>query len=132
MAHSLSNKAIGASFEAELCDLLRRNRYWVHFCTPSASGAQPCDIIACQDGCGMIIDAKTTSTQSFALDRIEDNQRLAFERFLQTGNIVCGICVKELATGRIYWLPWVQAKRNIKAGIKRMRLSELYEFPFGQ
>lgn len=90
----MNNKQIGTSFEKEFCECLSRCGWWVHFMTPTKGGAQPCDVIACKDGTPFLIDCKTCEDKVFRLSRLETNQRLAFERFIKTGNDKCWIAVK--------------------------------------
>lgn len=90
----MNNKQIGTSFEKEFCERLSRCGWWVHFMTPTKGGAQPCDVIACKDGTPFLIDCKTCEDKVFRLSRLETNQRLAFERFIKTGNDKCWIAVK--------------------------------------
>ena len=46
----MNNKDIGNQFEREICEILAKNGWWVHFISPNKSGAQPVDIIAVRDG----------------------------------------------------------------------------------
>ena len=48
---------------------------------------QPFDIIACKDNVPYVFDCKVCMSELFALGRIEDNQRYAMAKFLQTGNM---------------------------------------------
>ena len=59
----MNNKRRGTEFERQMCDILAKKGYWVHFIVPDARGAQPFDIIACRDGRPVAIDCKTSSTQ---------------------------------------------------------------------
>ena len=90
----MNNKQIGTSFEKEFCELLAARGFWVHFMSPSASGAQPCDIIACKDNTPYLFDCKTCEKDIFHISRLENNQLLAFQRFDKTGNDLAFIAVK--------------------------------------
>ena len=90
----MNNKQIGTSFEKEFCELLAARGFWVHFMSPSASGAQPCDIIACRNNTPYLFDCKTCEKDTFHISRLEDNQRLAFQRFDKTGNDLAFVAVK--------------------------------------
>ena len=81
-----NNKQIGAEFEREMCQYLKRKGYWVHFLFPDATGAQPFDIIAVKDGISVVMDCKTAVKPIFPISRLEDNQRMAFEFWLKCGN----------------------------------------------
>ena len=69
-----------------MCEILAKRGYWVHFMAPDARGAQPFDVIAVRDGKALAIDCKTSSTHRFNVSRIEDNQHMAFRRWLDCGN----------------------------------------------
>ena len=90
----MNNKRLGTAFEREFCELLAARGFWVHFMSPSASGAQPCDIIACRNNMPYLFDCKTCDDDVFRLSRLEDNQKLAFDKFYKTGNKNCFIAVK--------------------------------------
>ena len=90
----MNNKKLGTEFEREFCRLLAAHGFWVHFMSPSASGAQPCDIIACKDNTPYLFDCKTCEKDIFHISRLENNQLLAFQRFDKTGNDLAFIAVK--------------------------------------
>ena len=90
----MNNKKRGTEFEQDFCKLLKRCGYWVHFMNPSASGSQPCDIIACRDNIPYLIDCKTSAKKVFHINRLEENQRLAFYVFQRAGNHNCWVAVK--------------------------------------
>lgn len=52
-------------------------------------GSQPFDIIAIKDNIPYCIDCKTLANKSgtFNLDRVEENQRLSFQKYRKCGNI---------------------------------------------
>ena len=82
----MNNKRLGTEFEREVCEILKKDGYWVHFMTPDASGAQPFDIIAAKFDHAVAIDCKTSQSHIFRLDRLEDNQIMAFDKWLECGN----------------------------------------------
>ncbi len=106
-----NNKVLGSNFEAEMCALLARHGYWVHFIQPDARGAQPFDIVAVSDGKAYAFDCKTLcdSRKSFPLSRLEENQKLAFERWGECGNGNAYIALKHC--GRIYLLSYRALKK---------------------
>ena len=59
----------------------------MHFIAPDNSGAQPFDIIAVKDGVATVGDCKTCKDHIFRISRLEDNQIMAFEKWLACGNI---------------------------------------------
>lgn len=82
---SNSNKKIGNDFEREFCEILSENGFWVHNLAQNQTG-QPADVIAVRDGKAYLIDCKVCSTGRFQLKRIEENQQLAMEHWLDMGN----------------------------------------------
>ena len=82
----MNNKRLGTGFEREVCEQLRKDGFWVHFITPDMRGAQPFDIIAVRYGVAFAIDCKTSKDHIFRFDRLEDNQVMAFERWVDCGN----------------------------------------------
>lgn len=93
----MNSKNIGIKFEQEACDILAEHGFWVHFITPDARGAQPFDIIAVKNKKAYAIECKTLtfSRRYFTYDRLEDNQILAFNRWLKCGNGEPIILVKQ-------------------------------------
>lgn len=90
----VSNKKLGTDFENEFCDLLASRGYWVHFISPAPNGGQPFDIIAVKGGEAYAYDCKTSVTRRFSISRLEENQKLAFERWIRCGNNTPRIAVK--------------------------------------
>lgn len=90
----MNNKKLGTAFEQEFCEFLAEKGYWVHFITPDKAGAQPFDVIAVKDGKAFAVDCKTCSKDYFSISRLEDNQRLAFDRWIECGNEEPMIAIK--------------------------------------
>ena len=83
----MNNKKTGSDFERETCKKLNEMGYWVHFITPdSATGKQPFDIIAVKNDEAFAIDCKTCEDRYFRISRAEENQILAFNKWLKCGN----------------------------------------------
>lgn len=80
------NKRLGTQFEKDFCRALAHEGFWVHFIAPDARGAQPFDVIAVKNGEAFAFDCKTSVTRRFNASRIEDNQHMAFERWMSCGN----------------------------------------------
>lgn len=80
-----ANRRNGTRFELKMCELLAERGYWVHQFAQNHAG-QPVDLIAAKDGKAYLIDCKVCSHNSFSTDRIEENQRLAMERWNMCGN----------------------------------------------
>lgn len=84
----MNNKVLGTSFEREVCEHFANRGFWVHFLAPDSRGAQPFDVIAVKNGRAIAIECKTLadSKRYFTIDRLEDNQKFAFRRWMETGN----------------------------------------------
>lgn len=74
--------------------MLASRGWWVHFITPAPNGGQPFDVIAVKNGIAMAIDCKTSVSHIFPLSRLEDNQIMAFEKWVKCGNDDPKIAVK--------------------------------------
>lgn len=103
-----NNKRLGAAFEREVCKRLSDGGWWVHFCSPDASGAQPFDVIAVKDGVAWAIDCKTSVKRRFSIDRLEDNQIYAFEKWIACGNEMPQIWI--LYNGEIHVVEYAELK----------------------
>lgn len=106
----MNNKKIGTEFEEEFCELLSKKGYWVHFITPDKRGAQPFDVLAVRGNIPYAFDCKTSSRKYFKMNRLEDNQIMAFEKWLSVGNGTPFIAVKY--NKEIYILPYVEFKEK--------------------
>lgn len=121
----MNNKRLGTDFEREFCEILAKRGAWVHFIAPDARGAQPFDVIAVKDGFAYAYDCKTSVQRSFPFSRLEDNQILAFERWMRCGNAEPMIAVRY--AGQIYLLPYTELRDRGK-----IRLAEKYLFEGGE
>ena len=81
----MSNKKLGNSFEAELCEILANKGFWAHNLAQNSAG-QPADIIAVIDGEAFLIDCKVCSQGKFQYSRIEENQDLSMDLWRDCGN----------------------------------------------
>ena len=110
----MNNKKLGTEFEREVCDLLNKKGYWVHFISPDNRGAQPFDIIAVKNGKAFAIDCKTCVNNKFTIDRVELNQMLAFNKWIECGNSMPMFLVKH--NNKIYKVLWndILEKEKIK------------------
>lgn len=80
-----TNKKIGNTFEAELCEILGQNGYWAHNMAQNAAG-QPADVIAVKGKLAYLIDCKVCTKDRFQLSRIEENQYFAMKLWNMCGN----------------------------------------------
>lgn len=110
MIYRSNNKKIGSEFEEEFCKLLKNRGWWVHFFTPAPNGSQPCDIIAVKDGNAYLIDCKTCKDKRFRIGRLEDNQILAFHRWVACGNKNTFVAVKH--NEKVYMIPFDIIEKN--------------------
>lgn len=110
----MSNKSIGTAFEREFAELLAEKGFWVHRLQDNQNG-QPFDIIAVKNGRAYAFDCKDCAGHSFPLSRIEENQRLAMERWGECGNGTGYFAVHFIASGT-HILPFKEIKGYIKFG----------------
>ena len=111
-----SNKSIGSDFEKKFCSWLAGIGCWVHFVAPDNRGAQPFDVIAVKDGFAEAIDCKTSVRPIFSIDRLEDNQKYAFERWMACGNSSPVIAV--LYDDRLYIIDYTRLKERGKIDLR--------------
>lgn len=90
---SRSNRAVGNSFEADLCELLAENGWWAHNLAQNQTG-QPADVIATKNNVAVLIDCKVCSKNTFPFSRIESNQEGAMTVWQERGNAYCGFALK--------------------------------------
>lgn len=94
MVICMNNKKTGTDFENRVCDYLSGKGYWVHFIVPDARGAQPFDVIAVKDGEAYAIDCKTCVANVFTINRLEENQIMAFQKWIRCGNFNAVIAIE--------------------------------------
>ena len=94
----MNNKKLGTQFERETVAWLSEHGFWAHFITPDERGAQPFDIIASINNYPAAIDCKTSVRPIFPIVRLEDNQKLAFDKWLACGNKEALLFVKHKGT----------------------------------
>lgn len=103
----MNNKKLGSKFEKDFAEYLSKKGYWVHYVEGSAhTGSQPCDLLACKNNEVIMIDCKTLENQNglFPLSRIEENQRLAYNKAKKCG---CeGFCLSIIWNNDIYIVPF--------------------------
>ena len=81
----MSNKSIGNAFEEEFCEILYKHGFWVHRLVQNATG-QPADVIAVKNENAYLIDCKVCSRGKFPLSRVEENQHLSMELWMDCNN----------------------------------------------
>ena len=114
----MNNKQIGTDFENAMVDLLAKQGYWVHFISPDKRGAQPFDIIAVKHGYAVAIDCKTCKDHIFRLGRLEENQILAFEKWIACGNEAAYLAVEH--GDKIYMIQYQQLREEGSIDLDKM------------
>lgn len=125
----MNNKRIGSDFERRYAAYLKKLGFWVHFLSPAPDGSQPFDFIALKgepDGTYRIIaaDCKTCNTNRFSLDRIEDNQVMAFTQLINCGISHCAWIIVETQKNHIIAIPADHVLRAKVSGVKSINLTE--------
>ncbi len=118
-----SNRALGNSFESELCDRLFEFGFWVHNLAQNKAG-QPADILAARNGKSYLIDAKVCSSKGFDLKRVEENQDLAMTLWKERGNGDGWFALK--VKDEVYMIPHFTIKAYMNSQ-SSMSFSEIYE-----
>ena len=119
------NKKLGNNFEKELSEILYNAGYWVHLLNQNKNG-QPADIIAVKNKKAYLIDAKVCSLEKFAFKRVEENQRLSMQMFIDCGNTTPYFALK--ARNEIYMLSYKTIRDLIKQGKKQLDFAEINKY----
>lgn len=117
----MNNKKIGSDFEKAFCEYAKKIGHWVHFLNPDNTGAQPFDVISVKDGVAYAIDCKTCANKYFSINRLQDNQIMAFEKWLRCGNTDPLLAVEH--DGDIYIISYTRLK-----ALEKINLEEEYAF----
>ena len=119
------NKKLGNKFEKELSEILYNAGYWVHLLNQNKNG-QPADIIAVKNKKAYLIDAKVCSLEKFAFKRVEENQHLSMQMFIDCGNTTPYFALK--ARNEIYMLSYKTIRDLIKQGKKQLNFAEINKY----
>ena len=117
---TLNNKQIGTAFEREMCEILADQGFWVHFLSPDNRGAQPFDLIFVKDGVAYVADCKTCKGHFFRWERLEDNQILAFEKWIACRNSMPMLFVKD-EDGYIHCISYNSLKEQKKIDLREYK-----------
>ena len=120
----MNNKQAGNKFEKELSEILYDAGYWVHLLNQNKNG-QPADIIAVKNKKAYLIDAKVCSLEKFAFKRVEENQRLSMQMFIECGNTTPYFALK---ANDIYMLSYKTIRDLIKQGKKQLDFAEINKY----
>lgn len=120
-----NNRAVGNSFEEELCNILFKYGFWSHNLKQNNSG-QPADVIAVKNKKAYLIDCKVCSNDTLSLRRIEENQDLAMEMWHDCGNGIGWFALKT-TDDNIYMISHyvMKAYRDVKYSLSRKEIFEL-------
>lgn len=99
----MNNKINGNALERMFANALSAKGYWVHRVQDKSNG-QPFDVIAVKDNVPYVYDCKDCQNDVFTFDRIEDNQRLAFSKFLRCKNKECFFAVRYKSKSNVVYL----------------------------
>ena len=119
------NKKLGNKFEKELSEILYNAGYWVHLLNQNKNG-QPADIIAVKNKKAYLIDAKVCSFEKFAFKRVEENQHLSMQMFIDCGNTTPYFALK--ARNEIYMLSYKTIRDLISQGKKQLNFEEINKY----
>lgn len=120
-----NNKYLGNKFEKELSEILYDAGYWVHLLNQNKNG-QPADIIAVKNGKAYLIDAKVCMYEVFPFRRIEENQQLAMDMWIECGNTTPYFALK--ARNEIYMVSYEFIKELAKQGKKQLNLEDMNKY----
>lgn len=123
----MSNIKDGTRFEKEFCEVLADNGFWVHRIVQNSAGQQPADIIAVYHGIAYLIDCKVCANDRFRFSRIEDNQRMAMDKWVALKGTMPKFALKD-SKGRIWMLDYQRAKAEEEAGFKGVPCGEGRKF----
>ena len=117
----------GSEFEKKFCEWLRERGYWALNIPRQKNGAQPFDVIAMKSrslksNMSIVCDCKVISGKQmrFPLERIEDNQWLAFESVSRKTRAFPCIAVYHVNSGQLYIIPYhalILAKKEQRPSI---------------
>lgn len=120
----MNNKKTGSDFEREFCRILADKGYWVHFMSPDSRGAQPFDVIAVKNGMAIAVDCKTSVKPIFSISRLEDNQIMAFEKWISCGNSTPFVAVKY--ENNIFLVSYLRLKCCKKVDFRKEQYDVVY------
>ena len=112
----MNNKKIGTAFEKQMCELFSQNGFWVHFISPDSRGSQPFDVIAVKNGHAVVFDCKTCKDHIFRIDRLEDNQIMAFEKWIACGNSAPFVAIEHETA--VYMIDYLRLKKEKKIDLR--------------
>lgn len=124
----MANITEGTRFEAEFCKRLSEAGFWVHRMSQNHGGQQPADVIAMKDGGTWLIDCKVCKDGKFRLDRMEDNQRSAMDKWLDCGGTAPKFALKDGRTGDVWIMDYRWALAKEESGMASVPCVNHYSF----
>lgn len=121
----MNNKQAGNDFEQELCEILADAGYWTHNFANRKNG-QPADIIAVKNKRAFLIDAKVCSFEVFPFRRIEENQILAMNIWIECGNTTPYFALK--ARNEVYMVSYDSIKDLAEKGKKQLNIEDMNKY----
>lgn len=117
----MNNKRLGTAFERHVCQKIAETGAWVHFLSPDEKGNQPFDLIAVQNNVACAIECKTLNDTAvyFPITRLEDNQILAFEKWISCGNLEPIIAIGW--RGECFFVGYSELKQNKKIDMRKLK-----------
>lgn len=84
----LKSQTNGKLFEKQLCDFYSKQGYFVIYNEKGIAGSQCCDIVVIKNNIATLIETKNLTNKNgiFNLERIEQNQLLAYKKYTQCHN----------------------------------------------
>ena len=116
----MNNQKLGAKFEKEFCEELAKRGFWVHRMAQNSAGQQPADVIAAYYGIAYLIDCKVCSDDYFPFSRMEENQRMAMQKWLELKGTSPAFALKD-SKGNIWMLDFEWALMQENSGQKGIR-----------
>ena len=118
------NRSNGNRFERWMEQILWYNGFWPHVLQQNKSG-QPADIIAVKGRYHTLIDCKVISNdRGFPFTRVEENQRLAMQRF----EACCGESgwfALQLPDESLWMVSYARLHKLMLAGIEKLSEEEI-------
>ena len=122
-----NNQQRGKDLESRMTRYLQNQGFWVHFMHPAPDGSQPFDLLALNgDHLSLqilAVDCKTLDGKRFPLDRVEDNQRMAFEALNKRGIDATYFAI-EMEYNIIHLVQSQRIMQAIDQGLKSINVEE--------
>ena len=116
----------GKEFERLFCRVLQNCGYWAVNIPPNEWGAQPFDVLAIHGSYMLAADCKVCSASaSFPMERVEDNQWMAFEVMNRRTNADIGLAIYVAEKGEVRWVSYNTLKCARDSDVKSIKISNM-------